>query len=72
MDRHITRLSIWHCAWALDQGHLGKRESSVAKVISSEAIWRVLASSPYGELVRRLRYGLAFRVAVRRCPGITQ
>ena len=45
MDLHITRLSIWHCAWVLDQGHLGKHESSVAKVISSEAIWRVVDRS---------------------------
>jgi acyl-CoA dehydrogenase len=45
MDLHVTRLSIWHCAWVLDQGHLGKHESSVAKVISSEAIWRVVDRS---------------------------
>jgi acyl-CoA dehydrogenase len=45
MDLHITRLSVWHCAWVLDQGHLGKHESSVAKVISSEAIWRVIDRS---------------------------
>ena len=45
MDLHITRLSIWHCAWILDQGHLGKHESSIAKVISSEAIWRVVDRS---------------------------
>jgi acyl-CoA dehydrogenase len=29
----------------LDQGHLGKHESSIAKVISSEAIWRVVDRS---------------------------
>jgi alkylation response protein AidB-like acyl-CoA dehydrogenase len=29
----------------LDKGHLGKHESSVAKVISSEAIWRVVDRS---------------------------
>ncbi|MES2756667.1 MAG: acyl-CoA dehydrogenase family protein [Pseudomonadota bacterium] len=45
MDLHVTRLAIWHCAWVLDQGHLGKHESSVAKVISSEAIWRVVDRS---------------------------
>ncbi len=45
MDLHITRLSIWHCASVLDKGHLGKHESSVAKVISSEAIWRVVDRS---------------------------
>jgi acyl-CoA dehydrogenase len=42
MDLHATRLCIWHCAWVLDQGHAGKHESSMAKVISSEAIWRVV------------------------------
>ena len=42
IDLHTTRLLIAHCAWVLDQGHLGKHESSVAKVASSEAIWRVV------------------------------
>jgi acyl-CoA dehydrogenase len=43
MDLHSARLSIWHCAWLLDQGKgLGRHASSVAKVISSEAIWRVV------------------------------
>ena len=42
IDLHATRLAIWHCAWVLDQGALGKRESSVAKVLSSEAVWRVV------------------------------
>ena len=43
MDMHTARLSIWHCAWVLDQGKgLGRHASSVAKVISSEAIWRVV------------------------------
>jgi acyl-CoA dehydrogenase len=43
MDLHAARLSIWHCAWLLDQGQgLGRHASSVAKVISSEAIWRVV------------------------------
>ncbi len=45
MDLHITRLSVLHCAWVLDQGYLGTRESSAAKVISSEAIWRVIDRS---------------------------
>ncbi len=45
MDLHVTRLAIWHCAWVLDQGALGKHESSVAKVIASEAIWRVVDRS---------------------------
>jgi alkylation response protein AidB-like acyl-CoA dehydrogenase len=43
MDLHSARLAIWHCAWLLDQGRgLGRHASSVAKVISSEAIWRVV------------------------------
>lgn len=45
MDLHITRLAVWHCAWVLDQGNLGRHASSVAKVISSEAIWRVVDRS---------------------------
>jgi alkylation response protein AidB-like acyl-CoA dehydrogenase len=45
MDLHITRLAIWHCAWVLDQGVLGKHESSIAKVVSSEALWRVVDRS---------------------------
>lgn len=42
MDLHTTRLAIWHCASVLDQGDKGNLESSMAKVISSEAIWRVV------------------------------
>jgi alkylation response protein AidB-like acyl-CoA dehydrogenase len=45
MDLHTTRLSVWHCAWVLDQGKKGRHESSIAKVISSEAIWRVVDRS---------------------------
>jgi acyl-CoA dehydrogenase len=45
MDLHVTRLAIWHCAWVLDQGVLGKHESSIAKVISSEALWRIVDRS---------------------------
>ncbi|HSW05599.1 acyl-CoA dehydrogenase family protein [Aquabacterium sp.] len=45
MDMHITRLSVWHTAWVLDQGHLGTAESSMCKVIASEAIWRVVDRS---------------------------
>ena len=41
MDLHTSRLTIWHCASVLDQGHLGLHESSRAKVIVSEAVWRV-------------------------------
>lgn len=42
MDLHISRLTIFHCAWLLDQGEKGRHESSVAKVLCSEAEWRVV------------------------------
>ena len=42
MDIRTTRLMIWHTAWVLDQGERGSTESSMAKVISSEAVWRVV------------------------------
>jgi len=42
MDLHTTRLAIWHCAWVLDQGGKGKHESSMTKVISSEAQFRIV------------------------------
>ena len=42
MDLHVSRLAIWHCAWLLDQGEKGRHESSVAKVLCSEAEWRVV------------------------------
>ena len=45
MDMHVSRLAIWHCAWVLDQGERGRHESSMAKVICSEAIWRVVDRS---------------------------
>ncbi len=45
MDMHATRLVIWHTAWVLDQGKRGNHESSVAKVMSSEAIFRVVDRS---------------------------
>ena len=45
MDMHTARLSIWHCAWLLDQGERGRNESSMAKVICSEAICRVVDRS---------------------------
>lgn len=41
MDMHVARLAIWHCAWLLDRGDLALHESSRAKVIVSEATWRV-------------------------------
>ena len=45
LDMHQARLTIWHTAWALDQGKRGGTESSMAKVICSEAIWRVVDRS---------------------------
>ncbi len=41
MDMHVSRLAIRHCAWLLDQGNRASSESSMAKVICSEAIMRV-------------------------------
>ena len=47
MDIHTTRLAIWHCAWRLDQiekagaTDTSTTDSSIAKVVSSEAIMRV-------------------------------
>jgi alkylation response protein AidB-like acyl-CoA dehydrogenase len=41
MDIHTAQLTIWHTAWLLDQGHRAGNESSMAKVICSEAVWRV-------------------------------
>jgi alkylation response protein AidB-like acyl-CoA dehydrogenase len=41
MDIRTARLTIWHTAWLLDQGSRASAESSMAKVICSEAIFRV-------------------------------
>ena len=41
IDLHQSRLAIWHCAWLLDQGHSAGSASSMAKVICSEALYRV-------------------------------
>jgi acyl-CoA dehydrogenase len=45
MDLHTCRLVIWHTAWLLDQGERARHQSSMAKVICSEAIWRVVDRS---------------------------
>jgi acyl-CoA dehydrogenase len=42
MDLQTSRLNIWHTAWLLDQGQRCNYESSRAKVICSEAEWRVI------------------------------
>lgn len=41
MDLHVARLVTMHGAWTLDQGQRGSMESSRAKVIVSEALFRV-------------------------------
>ena len=41
MDLHMARLVTQHGAWVLDQGHDGCMESSRAKVMVSEAVYRV-------------------------------
>lgn len=41
MDIHTSQMTIWHTAWVLDKGERGGTESSMAKVICSEAIARV-------------------------------
>ncbi len=45
MDLHTSRLVIWHTAWLLDQGQRAGHESSMAKVVCSEAIWRIVDRS---------------------------
>lgn len=42
MDIQTSRLHIWHTAWLLDQGNKCNFESSRAKVVCSEAEWRVV------------------------------
>ncbi|MFM8736670.1 MAG: acyl-CoA dehydrogenase family protein, partial [Betaproteobacteria bacterium] len=42
LDLHTARLSIWLCAWVLDQGGTANTESSMTKVIASEAIYRIV------------------------------
>jgi acyl-CoA dehydrogenase len=45
MDLRTARLHIWHTAWLLDQGERAGEESSIAKVVCSEAVWRVVDRS---------------------------
>lgn len=42
IDLHTTRLTIWHTAWLLDQDQRATKESSLSKVHSAEAIFRVV------------------------------
>ena len=45
MDLQTARLHIWHTAAVLDRGELANFESSRAKVVCSEAEWRVVDRS---------------------------
>jgi acyl-CoA dehydrogenase len=45
MDLHTSRLAIWYTAWLLDQGDRARHDSSMSKVICSEAIWRIVDRS---------------------------
>jgi acyl-CoA dehydrogenase len=45
IDLQTARLHIWQTAWLLDQGQRGNYESSRAKVVCSEALWRVVDRS---------------------------
>jgi len=45
MDLQTARFHIWHTAWLLDQGEKCNYESSRAKVVCSEAEWRVVDRS---------------------------
>ena len=42
MDLRTSRLLIWHTAWMLDQGERCNEESSQAKTVVSEAVWRIV------------------------------
>jgi acyl-CoA dehydrogenase len=42
LDLETSRLLIWRCAWALDQGAPARHESSLAKAHVGEATWRVV------------------------------
>lgn len=41
MELRTCRLLIWHTAWMLDQGLEAGEASSQAKVVVSEAVWRI-------------------------------
>lgn len=42
MDIYTSRLAIWQTAWLLDQGGEARQESSMSKVICSEAAFRIV------------------------------
>lgn len=41
IDLYTTRLAVRHCAWLLDQGERASSESSMVKVLCSEAVSRI-------------------------------
>ena len=45
MDLLTTRLTIFHTAWVLDQGAQGGTESGMAKVLASDAVFRIVDRS---------------------------
>ena len=45
MDLHLSRLTLWHAAWKLDQGDHARDETSMSKVFCSEALGRVVDRS---------------------------
>ena len=45
IEMNLCRLSIWHCAWLLDQHDRARDETSMAKVFCSEALGRVVDRS---------------------------
>jgi len=42
MDLHVCRLAIWQAAWLLDQHDYARNETSMTKVLCSEALARVV------------------------------
>jgi len=42
IDLDTSRALIAHCAWVLDEGHSGSRESSIAKAHVGEAVGRIV------------------------------
>ncbi|MCW2762425.1 MAG: acyl-CoA dehydrogenase, partial [Marmoricola sp.] len=45
MDLQASRLSLWYACWLLDQGEQARNETSMAKVVCSEALGRVVDRS---------------------------
>jgi acyl-CoA dehydrogenase len=45
IEIETSRLLIWKCAWALDQGQRAARESSIAKAYVAEAVGRIVDRS---------------------------